>query len=90
MSTLREHLSGLKTLHAMLNKHSTFSLEDSGSKLVLCERGGRVLDSRPGAAGPRPRGHGFEPHQRHCVVVLEQDTSILAKNRFNPGRPIPV
>ena len=28
---------------------------------------GRVLDSRP-------RGRGFELHQRHCVVVLEQDT----------------
>ena len=29
---------------------------------------GRVLDSRP-------RGRGFE---RHCIVVLEQDTFILA------------
>ena len=26
---------------------------------------GRVLDSRS-------KGHGFEPHPRHCVVVLEQ------------------
>ena len=26
----------------------------------------------------RPRGRGFEPHRRHCVVVLEQDTFILA------------
>ena len=32
---------------------------------------GRVLDSIP-------KGHGFEPHRRHCVVVLEQDTLILA------------
>ena len=32
---------------------------------------GRVLDLRP-------RGCGFEPHRRHCVVVLEQNTSILA------------
>ena len=32
---------------------------------------GRVLDSRP-------RGRGFDPHRRHCVVVLEQDTFILA------------
>ena len=32
---------------------------------------GRVFDSRP-------RGRGFEPHRRHCVVVLEQDTFILA------------
>ena len=34
----------------------------------------RVLDSRP-------RGHGFEPHRRHCVVVLEQDTFILAPRK---------
>ena len=32
---------------------------------------GRVLDSRP-------RDRGFEPHRRHCVVVLEQGTFILA------------
>ena len=32
---------------------------------------GRVLDLRP-------RGRGFELHRRHCVVVLEQDTFILA------------
>ena len=24
------------------------------------------------------RGRGFEPYRRHCVVVLEQDTFILA------------
>ena len=35
------------------------------------ERSGRVLDSRP-------KGCGFEPHRRHCVVVLEHDTFILA------------
>ena len=27
---------------------------------------GRVLDSRP-------RGHGFEPHRRHCVVSLSKN-----------------
>ena len=32
---------------------------------------GKVLESIP-------RGHGFEPHRRHCVVVLERDTFILA------------
>ena len=32
---------------------------------------GRILDSRP-------RGRGFEPYWRHCVVVLERDTFILA------------
>ena len=36
------------------------------------ESSGRVLDSRP-------NGPGFEAHQRHCVVVLEQDTFILAQ-----------
>ena len=41
---------------------------------------GRVLDSRP-------RGRKFEPHWRHCIVVLEQDVFILAKYWFNPGRP---
>ena len=44
---------------------------------VYCVNGGgqwlsgRVLDSRP-------RGRGFEPHRRHCFVVLELDTFILA------------
>ena len=32
---------------------------------------GRVLDYRQ-------RGHEFEPHRRHCVVVHEQDTFILS------------
>ena len=36
---------------------------------------GRVLDTRP-------RGRRFEPHRRHCVVVLEQDTFILAYRPF--------
>ena len=38
---------------------------------ILRKLSGRVLDSRP-------KGRGFEPHRRHCVVVLEQDTFILA------------
>ena len=44
---------------------------------------GRMLDSRP-------KGCGFEPHRHHCVVVLEQDTFILALYWFNPGRSIPI
>ena len=51
---------------------------DSGQRLhndwewfYLRELSGRVLDSRP-------RGRGFEPYWRHCAVVLEQDTFILA------------
>ena len=42
---------------------------------------GRVLDSRS-------RGRGMEPHRRHCVVVLEQDTFTLATYWLNPGRPV--
>ena len=43
-------------------------------KITLQSRersGSVVLDSRPS-------GRGFEPHRRHCVVVLEQDTFIIA------------
>ena len=42
------------------------------------------------AADSRQRGCGFEPHLRHCVVVLEQDTFILALYWLSPGRPVPV
>ena len=67
----------------MLNKHSTFTIhvfpEDSGGNTKWLKTSavgaewlsGGVLDSRP-------RGRGFEPHRRHYVVVLEQDTFILA------------
>ena len=52
--------------------HTTFQVT---LKLILFhiyrEPSGRVLDSRP-------RGRGFETHRRYCVVVLEQDTFILA------------
>ena len=44
---------------------------------------GRVLDSRPNC-------RGLKPHRRHCVVVLEKDTFILAQYWFNPGRSVPL
>ena len=44
---------------------------------------GRVLDSRL-------RGSRFVPHRCQCIVVLEQDTFILALHWFNLGRPVPV
>ena len=51
-----------------INKSSHISIiEMEGAQWLS----GRVLDSRP-------KGRGFEPHRRHCVVVLEQDTFILA------------
>ena len=39
---------------------------------------GRVLDLRP-------RGQRFEPHWRHCAVVLEQDSLVL----FQPRKTYP-
>ena len=51
----------------LIYKWNTFNNPDWGAQWLS----GRVLDSRP-------KGRGFEPHRRHCVVVLEQDTFILA------------
>ena len=34
--------------------------------------------------------HRLEKSRRHCVVVLEKDTFILAQYWFNPGRPVPL
>ena len=48
--------------------------EDTGN--INCIEGAQWLSGR--VIGSRPRGRGFEPHQHHCVVVLEQDTFILA------------
>ena len=58
------------------NPYFAFELEHLEMEFITLQEGaqwlsGRVLDSRP-------RGRGFEPHLRHCVVVLEQDTFILA------------
>ena len=43
---------------------------------------GRVFDSRP-------RGWGFQPHQRHCVVVLQQDTFIYSLVLVQPRKTHP-
>ena len=41
------------------------------------ELSGRVL-------GSRPRGQEYEPHQRHCVVVLEPgDLGVRSKGRIS-------
>ena len=57
------------------NVNEVLNGEQEKNSLFVCEGAqwlsGRVLDSRP-------RGHGLEPHRRHCIVVLEQDTFILA------------
>ena len=61
------------------NIHGIMNTLGEGAQWLRC----RVLDSRP-------KGRGFEPQRRHCVAVLEQDTFILTKHWFNPGRPFPV
>ena len=63
----------------LINKMDTATSDRFPSRSSLLLNGkegaqwlsGRVLDSRS-------KGRGFEPHRRHCVVVLEQDTFILA------------
>ena len=45
----------------------TVSIEKMGALWLSV----RVLDSKP-------RDRKFEPHGSHCVVVLEQDTFVLA------------
>ena len=54
---------------SQLNKDlaKTYKLKTQGAQWLS----GRVLDSRS-------RGCGFEPHRHYWVVVLEQDTFILA------------
>ena len=54
-----------------------------GSKMLIWGAqwlSGRVLDWRP-------RGRGFEPHLRHCDVVLEQDTFSLVLVQPRKTRP---
>ena len=66
------------SLHACAKLHlcTLAYVKDMNQLSVILNEGaqwlsGRVLDSRP-------KGSGFGPHRRHCVVVLEQDTFILA------------
>ena len=54
-------------LHIKIAKFTTVNNIVAGAQWLS----GRVLDSRL-------RGRGFETHRRHCLVVLEQDTFILA------------
>ena len=67
--------TGLQTLGSTQpipwNTHASIYWRTKSMLPVHRERSGRVLDSGP-------KGRGFEPYWRHCVVVLEQDTFILA------------
>ena len=63
--------SGYSYLHLLAMTRSLDTHTELLNPLGAQWLSGRVLDSRP-------KGSGFEPHRRHCVVVLEQDTFILA------------
>ena len=68
-SQTRHHM-----INALINKHNCnkkLILNTVSLALKNHSGSGSVLDSRP-------RGRRFEPHRCHCVVVLEQDTFILA------------
>ena len=58
-------------LHLCRNQQDSYLMAITATNTGAQWLSGRVLDSRP-------KGRGFEPHRRHCVVVLEQDTFILA------------
>ena len=55
---------------------SIWTSVDSDEPVQLPFMGAQWLSGR--VPDLRSRGHGFEPHRRYCVVVLEQDTFILA------------
>ena len=68
------HFNEFHQLKVKTKKHPIFQMTAKNFNRSLKGAqwfSGRVLDSRP-------RGCGFEPHWRHCVGVLEQDTFILA------------
>ena len=67
----------------LISNKSTFRTAISAHQVIISisvwygkytthgERSGSVVECLT-------RDRGFEPHRRHCVVVLEQDTFILA------------
>ena len=66
-SMVKNITTGKKLIQYLIYSNKTVTSDFQGAQWLS----GRVLDMRP-------KGSGFEPHRRHCVVVLEQDTFILA------------
>ena len=56
-----------------INGYVAVVLRDDSHHSLL-ERSGSVEE----CLTPDREAAGFEPHRRHCIVVLEQDTFILA------------
>ena len=67
LSAAYEDISDVNKSNCILGEASIVIMLYRGAQWLS----GRVLDSRS-------RGGRFEPHRHHCVVVLEQDTFILA------------
>ena len=63
----QQKYSTLRKLYSLAEEGKTITSRGEEAQWLS----GRVLDSRP-------RGRGLKPHQCHCVVVLEQNTFILA------------
>ena len=82
---IHAHMHAHTRLYMLINTHSCMHIHVGMHAHGICMHtiiylhpdmgaqwlSGRVLDSRP-------KGRGFEPHRRQCIVVLEQDTFILA------------
>ena len=73
---------GHSTPSFKLNYYNSFYCSTVQSFLGAQWLSGRVFDSRP-------RGCGFEPHRRHCVVVLEQDTYYTSLILVQPRKTRP-
>ena len=55
-----------------------YAAPNKGTTILYWERSGSVNGYIGRVVDSRLRGRGLEPHRRHCVVVIEQDTFILA------------
>ena len=64
---------GIFVCFVALHPKSTY--EENNNRDQPC---GDAANHMQSSTDSRPKGRGFEPHRRHCVVVLEQDTFILA------------
>ena len=68
----------------MLERFEQETKRDSGNEFVEClvysEESGVIMtgNQTDDAESDKVNISRFEPHRRHCVVVLEQDTFILA------------
>ena len=63
-------------MHVIFTDDNVALCIDFSANLIQQQQGAQQLSGR--VLDLRLRGGRFELHRRHCVVVLEQDTFILA------------